>query len=271
MSEVTLQSLIRPAAVQTANRGKLTTIFGDAGIGKSTLAARCFPNPLFIPVENGLLSIEDVNALPVPDTSGNVKWYLEQIRDQLKEGAETGTKVFTYDTVVLDSVSELDTMINRELCIADSVNNINEYQKGFGKGQAAMANAQREIKELCNEIVKYGVHVTAISHAEIKTIEPPDGESYSRWVLQLVKGSAAQWLNQVDAVIHIREALELAVQKDKRTVATARKNQRTLDMTAKPSSVSKNRFGIQKEITLSFDPETGSFTNPLDAIYKFTG
>ena len=263
MTTIDLQSFIRPASDFQVGKGTFVTFFGDAGVGKTTAAARCFPSPIFLPIEPGLRSVLDVDAFSPPTTSGQVIWYLNQIKESVSLGS------FRHKTIVLDSVSELDTMISRELCKSDHVDNIYDYKKGFGKGQSAVGNVQTEVKEICKDIVSLGINVVAISHAKIELIDPPDGDSYTRWVLQMVRSSTFQWVNQVDAVIHVRESLSTMREKGKPGKAKSVMNQRVFDMVAKPASVSKNRMGIQSEVLFTFDPEKGEFNNPLAPIFNF--
>ena len=88
---------------------------GDAGTGKTTIAFSCFPQPLFIPIERGLLSVPDADAIQQPQNTGEVKVFLQGIRD----AAIAGT--LPYKTIVLDSVSEFETMAVREVCAAHGV------------------------------------------------------------------------------------------------------------------------------------------------------
>ena len=84
------------------DRPSLVTILGDAGLGKSSLAAT-FPNPIFIRAEDGLQAIpleSRPDAFPVLN-SVNDLW--EQLSSLIKEEHQ-------YKTLVIDSVTALERM-----------------------------------------------------------------------------------------------------------------------------------------------------------------
>ena len=263
MSEIDFMSMIQPASHFVAKKGKIACIMGQAGIGKTTAAATLFPSPLFIPIEQGMMSVQATHSLPRPAQSGNVLWYLDEAKKKVLAGE------FPYKTIVLDSVSELDTMIIRELVQAAGVSGINDGELGYGKGYAAAAETHRGIKEQCNELSEMGIHIVAIAHIDIKSIDEPDRDAYSKFVLQMSKGGANQWTNQTDMNIHIREAVSMVENKSKtKFLAQAIKGKRVLDMVPKPSTIAKNRFSITKEIDWVMPEDGTPGVNPLAFLFE---
>lgn len=267
MTETTAQpginAFIRKASEITAGLGKICTIAGDAGIGKTTIAFACFPKPLFIPIERGLLSVPQAESVQQPNTTGEVIYFL----DEIAKAKATGD--FGYETIVLDSISELETMAVREVQAAHGVTSLGDI-KGFGTGYSQVADIHRSVREKCDELVKLGLHVVIISHTVSVDEKLPDQEPFSKYALQVGKGGSKQWLNQVDAVIHVKSAtkiIEKGAQKHK--VAQAIKNQRILDMVPKPSTMAKNRMGVSQDVIFTYTPDSGEFTNPLAPIFGF--
>ena len=261
-----LKSLIKSAGDATAGKGTISVLYGEAGLGKTTIAAMCFPRPLFIPIEaDGIRSLPDeVAVLPAPPDSATVIQYLSDIYEEVQAGT------FEYDTVVLDSVSHLDTMIVAEVLETHGVSSLGDVG-GFGKGYSEATGIMEAVKGWCNAIVEYGIHIVGCAHVGYVNVDLPDKDPYSRFILQLGKGSTKCWLNQVSACIHVRESVTR--NKDKKTgsiTTTTVPNMRILDMVPKASNSSKNRFGVASEIMFEYNPEAGQFTNPLEPIYRFT-
>lgn len=75
-------------------------IYGPSGVGKTVLAST-FPKPLFVDCENGLMSVRQpvgrIKALELEDVRGAYKWLSEHPG--------------IYETVVLDSLTEIQKMI----------------------------------------------------------------------------------------------------------------------------------------------------------------
>lgn len=268
MSEFNINQFIRKASEITAGLGKIATLAGDAGNGKTTIAYHCFPNPIFIPIERGLLSVPDAPSFQEPTATSDIVYFL----DGIKAAREAGT--FPYETIILDSISELETMAIREVCKQHGVTAMSDIP-GFGTGYAQVSDIHRTIREKCDELVKLGLHVVAISHTTNMEEKLPDEAPYSKYALQVGRGGAKQWLNQVDAVIHVKSATQLVEKKgsgtQKHKIAQSIKNQRILDMVPKPSTMAKNRFGVSQPVTFTLEPDTGEYNNPLAPIFRFGG
>ena len=103
-----LQSIQKPD-----DRPIICTICGDAGTGKTRLAAT-FPKPIFIRAEDGMQSIpaaDRPDAFPLLTRNAKASDSVAQLFDQLiallKEDHD-------YRTLVIDSVSALDAIFTAE-------------------------------------------------------------------------------------------------------------------------------------------------------------
>ena len=104
---IDLSNLERP----TGQRPVILTLFGEGGMGKTTLAAM-FPKPVFIRTEDGTASLQgndDVAMFPLASSSADVLDAIESLATQDHE----------FKTLVLDSVTQLATIIEHEIVAAD--------------------------------------------------------------------------------------------------------------------------------------------------------
>lgn len=242
------------------NRAPIITICGDAGTGKTSLAAT-FPNPIFIRAEDGLQSIPTASrpdAFPLLKSSDEL-W--EQIMALLQEEHD-------YQTLVIDSVSQLEAIFSREILEADGrAKSLNQALGGYGAGVAAVAAKHARVRKaagLLNE--RKSMNIVFISHADIETMRLPDTDDYSRYSLRLMPKSLPPYVDDVDVVGFIKLVSALRGDEGERKKVVSN-GDRELICYASAANVSKNRYGITEPI----DVVVGK--NPLDFIlpgYKAT-
>lgn len=219
------------------DRAALVTILGDAGLGKSSLAAT-FPSPIFIRAEDGLQAIpleSRPDAFPVL-TSVNDLW--EQLSSLIKEEHQ-------YKTLVIDSVTALERMFIEHIVESDpkKPKSINQAMGGYGAGLTAVAALHGRVRKACGLLNNKGMHIVFIAHADTETIDLPDQDRYTRYNLRLGKRSTAPYVDDVDLVGFIK--LQSFVKDDKKIISDG---SRVLSVTATASNVSKNRYGITEDL-----------------------
>ena len=229
---------------QPKDRPVIATLCGDAGMGKTSLAAT-LPNPIFIRVEDGLQSIpEEIrpDAFPKPKTVGDIQ---EQIKTLIREEHD-------YKTLAIDSVTALDTMLITEIVASDPKNpaTINQALGGYGAGLAALAAKHHEIRKACGILSeKKNMNIVFISHADTETIDLPDTDSYTRYSLRLNKRSVSPYVDESDLVGFLK--LETFTRENDNGQAKAMSDgTRVLVTYATAANISKNRYGITEDITV---------------------
>jgi phage nucleotide-binding protein len=246
---ITLDSLKSPE-----KRPAIMTIVSDGGMGKTSLAAE-FPRPVFIRTEDGTKSIEhreDIALFPLAESAQDV---FDAFGALLREDHSFGT-------VVLDTITQLNTMIEAEVVKADGkAKSINQAAGGYGAGYSQVAEVHRQIREVAGILSqRKNMHVLFLAHAETETVDPPDGDAYTRYSIRMHKKSVSHYSDNVDLVGFIKPQIYTVGSGDKKKATTD--GTRVITCYPVPSHISKNRFGIDKDLPY----ELGS--NPFDGIIK---
>lgn len=237
---INLKSLSKPAT----DRPIIMTIFGEAGLGKTTLAAM-MPKPVFIRTEDGTQSLSgsDVSLFDVATSS-------QDVLDQIEALA---TQDHDFRTVVLDSITQLATMIESEIVASDpKAKSINQAGGGYGAGYNTAADQHRKVREWIGDLsVTKRMNVVFIGHADTETLDLPDMDAYARYTVRMHKKSLPHYTDNVDLVGFIR--LKTFTRGDgdkKRAISTG---EREIICHPVASNVSKNRFGITEPLPFTFD------------------
>jgi len=248
-------STIAPPSKPSA-RPPIITICGDAGVGKSSLAAT-FPSPVFLRAEDGVGRIHEAcempDAFPVikteADLMAQMMWLLEQPHD--------------YKTLVIDSVSALEAIFTEAILAQDGrAKTLSTALGGYGAGFAALATRHRGVRKLAGRISEQRrMAVVFISHADLETMKLPDTDDYSRYSLRLNSKSLPAYVDDVDLVGFVRLVSALRGEDGDRKKVISN-GDRELICFATAASVSKNGYGITEPLEL----EAGK--NPLAAFIR---
>lgn len=242
-------SILATASIPDAGP-QIITICGDAGLGKSTLAAT-FPKPIFIRGEDGVARIPAnirPNALP-PVRNEDQLW--EQLKALVHEEHD-------YKTVVVDTVSALDRMFVQAILAQDGkAKSLNQALGGYGAGFSALAARHQQVRNAAEALrVKRGMNVIFLAHTEVGTVRLPDVDDFSRYSLRMTHDkSLPPYLDDVDAVGFLRQRIVLRGDEDERKKAIS-DDTRELIMHVTASNVSKNPYGITEpvEVKLGENP-----------------
>lgn len=237
---INLQALSKP----TGDRPIITTLFGEGGMGKTTLAAM-FPKPVFIRTEDGTASLignDDVALFPLAKSS----------QDVIDAMVALGTEEHDRKTLVVDSITQLATMIEHEVVDETKAKSINQANGGYGAGYAQAAERHREIRELAGMLAyDLGMNIVFIGHADTETVDLPDMDAYGRYTIRMHKKSLPHYTDNVDLVGFIRLRSTVLKKDDKHRVVS--NGDREILCFPQASSVAKNRFNITDPLSFTFD------------------
>jgi len=221
-------------------RARRMLIYGENGIGKSTLASK-FPRPVFLNLEDG------VGDLDVEST--DVIRSVTEFVGCLVHLAES-----PYETIVVDTADWLEKLIFAEVAGAAGKKTIDDI--GFGKGYQAVELRWKEIIDGFTYLWLQGRHVVMTCHETIEKFTNPEGDSYNYWRPSLhLKGSGCvtEWC---DEVLFVRYRTN-TIQKDegfgtKRAIAIGGK-ERFIVANKSAACEAKNRLGMPDELPATFE------------------
>jgi hypothetical protein len=185
-------SAVRPAnnmPLTTISKGKLekparVLLYGVEKIGKSTFAAGA-PDPIFICSEDGTSEL-DVARFREPRYWEEARYAIDTLCREKHE----------HRTLVIDTLDWLEPLCWREVCRKGSVQSIEDFGGGYGKGYLAALDEWRQfLADLDDLRAKRGMGVVLLAHSWIKSFKNPEGDDFDR---------AHQGMVRCRAVRHLR-------------------------------------------------------------------
>lgn len=226
-------------------------IYGDPGIGKTSLAAS-FPKAVFIQVEDGTPSDLELNSFGKITDFESVMQALGALYSEDHD----------FQTVVIDSISEMQRLVFAETCArgdekGNKKNNIEDF--GYGKGYVYAQRVWQDFLDGVNALRSdRGMSVVLIAHATVDRFDDPETVSYSRYEIDLHAKSVGAIERDMDAILLVKRAI--TVKSDdvgfNKTRAVAEGGANVFIHTeGRAAFVAKNRYGMPPKI--KFDKGAG--------------
>lgn len=223
------------------DRALIFTIVADGGMGKTSLGS-LFPSPVFVCTEDGTQSLagrDDVALFPTATSSADVMEAL----------AVLATDEHPFRTVVIDSVTRFNIMVEAEVLAMDpKAKGLNQALGGYGNAYDAVSKIHLELRKACGYLAESrDMNIIFLAHASTETVDPPDGDPYTRYSIPMHKKSIPHYTNDVDVVAYIKQKMfTTGAGEKKKAVYTG--DERIITCYPTPSHVSKNRLGIEADL-----------------------
>ena len=239
---IDLKTLSKPSG----QRPIICTLFGEGGMGKTTLAAM-WPSPVFIRTEDGTASLagnDNVSLFPLATSTQDVLDAIEALATQKHD----------HKTLVIDSITQLATMVEAEIVAADpKAKSINQAGGGYGAGYSTAAEKHRQIRDWAGSLAyEKGMNVIFIGHADTEMLDLPDMDAFARYTVRMHKKSLPHYTDNVDLVglIRLKTFVRGGDGDKKRAISTG---EREIICHPQASSVTKNRFNVSEPLAFTFD------------------
>ncbi|NBP83098.1 ATP-binding protein, partial [bacterium] len=225
-------------------------IYGDEGIGKSTLATQ-FPAPLVLDTEDGTHHL-DVARVSVHD------W-----KTLTLAVTELAVNPQGFQTIVIDSADWAEKLLIEWLLKTSGKKSIEDF--GFGRGYTMLAEHWTRFLASCDVLVSHGINVVWVAHSCVKRVSPPDQtDGYDRYELKLTKQVSPLLREWCDLLLFCTYKMKLVEGGDGRLKAQGGK-ERVMHAEHSAAWSAKNRFGLPAEMPMDIGQLESIFAGPAPA------
>lgn len=239
--------------------GIKTVIYGQEGVGKSTLAS-CFPGAIFIDCE-GSTSRMNVRRLPKPTSWAMLEQEMEYIL--------ANCKAKDYRTIIIDTFDWAEKLALEELCTEHNVTGIESF--GYGKGWEFEKEKIGRFLDRTDKLISAGVNIVLLCHAiSRKTTLPEETDEFDHWELKLgnkTTNKIAPLLKEwSDLTLFLAFRTNIIATDDKGKKHKATSCERVMYTSKTAWWDAKNRFGLIDRLPLSWESISHIFTPDVNTV-----
>lgn len=236
-------TLLEQVQADKANAPRRVTVYGNHGIGKTTMAAQA-PGVIFVPTEDGLGQIE-APRFPLAEDYAQV----------IQALSELYSEEHSYQTVVIDSCDWLERLIWADVCRQRGVKSIEDI--GFAKGYVFALTQWREVLEGLNALRRdRGMMVILIAHCQVEKFQSPMADTYDRYAPRLHKHASAmiqEWCDEVLFATYQVQTKQVDEGFDRTRTRAIGELERVIYTTEGPAHMAKHRIpNLPDELPLDY-------------------
>lgn len=181
---------LQPQHISKNLRGKYIMFYGNAGVGKTTLASK-FKDVLIAGFEQGTNALNNVYVQPVKT------W--QDWRDMVKQLCKDKELQEKFQSIAIDTADEAWDLCVKHVCGQQGISSLDEL--AWGKGYDL---AKKEFRSQFRELAYSGYGLIFISHSVEKTVEE-NNEKFIK-IVPALQNTPFNIINKmVDIVAYIRE------------------------------------------------------------------
>ncbi|MDD3089125.1 MAG: ATP-binding protein [Smithellaceae bacterium] len=212
-------------------------LHGREGVGKTTFACGA-PNAYLLDLEGG-------RGLCAPKMAQEPKTYAD-VLDHIRALIEQD---HGYQTLIVDSLDVLESLITDQVCLAGGYSSISSpaYGKGYAERTRIWSTFWTALDCLRD---RRGMMIILIAHSQVVKVEDPILPAFDAHELHLYKtekAKATEWPDMVGFCM----VKTYTVQDGERNLATTA-DERVLLTKSNPAYTAKNRYSMPEEIPLSW-------------------
>jgi tRNA A37 threonylcarbamoyladenosine biosynthesis protein TsaE len=226
-------------------------LYGTSGIGKTTFGSMA-PNPIFIPTEDGAAAVSVptfplIRAWKNPEGTGLVDAF-----------NVLATSDHNFQTVVLDSADWTENILKEQVAADYGLKNFDTSNGKLAYGRGARA-VEEYWRNICDSFTYLrdtrNMGVIIIAHSQVKRFDDPTTEAYDRYILDLLKDSAAVLTEWADVVLFANT--QTAVVEEKVGINGVKKrgvgpSERWMFTQETPAFKAKCRWAVPPKLPLSY-------------------
>ena len=235
-------SMMDRVARNTTVKPAMMLVYGVAGIGKTSLGAST-PNPIFLQTEDGLGTL-DVNTFGLLKTFDEIMAAVVALYEEPHD----------FQTVVLDSVDHLETIVWAQTCKDNGWKSMEEVS--YGKSYLAALDNWRLILDGLRALRDdRGMTVLLVAHSTIIKFSAPDSESYDRYSPKMHKAASALVMETMDAVLFCNyrvSTVSTDVGFNKKIIRGVGGGDRIIYTEERPAFVAKQRYDMPASIPMTW-------------------
>lgn len=221
----------------------ITLVYGMEGCGKSTFASG-YPNPYFIDLETGTRHLDVVRATieDIGDYAGLLK-FLE---------TEVLSPAFTFSTLVIDSLTALETLMIKHIC-GIKYKNLGDIP--YGGGTVQLVDEGVKLMNLLRKIQRdKNIDIILIGHVKQKQYtDAYDNSSYSRFVIQAHEGLIEKMKAAVDNVFFAKYQINTFINDKTKKMQAISDGTRVMYTAHRAGADAKTRLNIPYELPFSYE------------------